>query len=155
MRFGGDNLAQWAADGTLSKLSMDARLALFLQIIDAVAAAHSVGVLHKDLKPENILVMPRGDGGWQIRVADFGSGRLLEPGRLEELGITQLGAAATADFAVDSKTGTPLYLAPELLTGANAHGAKRRVCPGHDAVPAARGGLAKAAGTGMGIRRRR
>ncbi|MDE2148775.1 MAG: winged helix-turn-helix domain-containing protein [Gammaproteobacteria bacterium] len=114
--YGGHNLADWAAgDGGLAELPLERRLALFLQIADAVAAAHGVGVLHKDLKPANLLITPRGDG-WQIRIADFGSGRLLEPGRLEELGITGLGLTVTQAVSADT-SGTLAYLAPELLAG--------------------------------------
>lgn len=116
--YGGHDLLRWSdAGGHLAALTLDARLALFLQIADAVAAAHGAGVLHKDLKPTNVLVAPAGDG-WQLRLTDFGSSRLLEPARLSELGITRLGLTATSALQGDSTSGTPLYLAPELIAGA-------------------------------------
>jgi len=116
--YGGENLADWAVtDQRLEAMSIEQRLELFLQIADALAAAHSVGVLHKDLKPANILVAPKKGSGWQIRVADFGSGRLLEPGRLADLGITPFGLTATLNILNDPGTGTLLYLAPELISG--------------------------------------
>lgn len=112
----GVSLAHWAEDPAgLPALEGAARLATFLQIADAVAAAHRVGVLHKDLKPSNVLVMPEG-AGWRLRVGDFGSGRLMEPERLDQLGITALGLTVTQVLA-DDASGTPLYLAPELLGG--------------------------------------
>jgi non-specific serine/threonine protein kinase len=118
---GGTDLARWAADGDrLESRSLPQRLALFLQIADAVAAAHSIGVLHKDLKPANVLVAPGGpaeSGGWQLRLTDFGSSRLLEPERLADLGITRLGLTVSVDAAGESTGGTPLYLAPELIAG--------------------------------------
>lgn len=114
--YGGPNLAQWAgAQPGLDALDREQRIALFLQLADAIAAAHRVGVLHKDIKPSNVLVQPRG-GGWQLRVADFGSGHLLEPGRLDRLAITALGLTLTQSNGAASG-GTPLYLAPELLAG--------------------------------------
>ena len=114
--YGGQNLLEWSdADGRLAALPIAERLDLFLRIVDGVAAAHGVGVLHKDLKPANVLIAPGENGNWQVRLTDFGSSRLLEPERLAEVGITQLGMTMTA--AGDSTSGTPLYLAPELISG--------------------------------------
>lgn len=116
--YGGPNLYQWAEQPEhLAALDQQQRIDLFLQIADAVAAAHGLGILHKDLKPANILVAPRDGGGWHLRVADFGSARLLEPERLAELGISQLGLTVTQPVNATSSSGTPLYLAPELIAG--------------------------------------
>src|SRR5690606_4206914 len=113
--YGGQALPEWAGDeGRLASLDRQARIAFFAAIADAVAAAHGVGVLHKDLKPSNTLGAPRGDR-WRPRLTDFGSSRLLQPERLEELGITRLGM--TVDDASSASSGTPLYLAPELVAG--------------------------------------
>jgi eukaryotic-like serine/threonine-protein kinase len=117
--YGGANLLEWAADH-LSGLAPGERLDLFLQVAEAVAAAHRVGVLHKDLKPANLLVSERSGGGWQVRVADFGSARLLEPERLQRLGITQLGLTVTQGVISDVGAATPQYVAPERLAGATA-----------------------------------
>jgi DNA-binding winged helix-turn-helix (wHTH) protein len=117
--YGGHNLLQWAEqDNRLERLSRSDRISLFLQIAAAVAAAHSVGVLHKDLKPTNVLILERGPASLQVRVADFGSGRLMDRERLRELGITGLGMTMTQNIASDSGAGTLLYYAPELLGGA-------------------------------------
>ena len=113
--YGGPDLARWAeGEPGLASLDPAQRLQLFLKIADAIAAAHGVGVLHKDIKPANVLMQSR-DGGWQPRLADFGSSRLLEPERLHELGITALGLTLTQ--AAGDSSATPLYLAPELLAG--------------------------------------
>ncbi len=112
--YGGTSLLEWATQH-LASLALEARIELFLQVADAVVAAHSVGVLHEDLKPANLLVSECADGGWQLRLTDFGSARLLEPERLQGLGITQLDAiteGVTADGAA-----TLLYVAPERLAG--------------------------------------
>lgn len=108
---GGAGLDRWPG---FEALSLEARLTLFLEAADAVASAHDVGVLHKDLKPANLLV--HGESGhWHLRVADFGSSRVFEPGVLDNLGITRLGITQTQ--AISPETGTPLYMAPEVLAG--------------------------------------
>lgn len=113
--YAGIDLANWAgSEAGLAALDQEQRLQLFLQIADSIVAAHGVGVLHKDIKPANVLIAPRAEG-WQTRLADFGSSRLLEPGRLAELGITALGLTLTQ--ATGDTSATPLYLAPELLAG--------------------------------------
>src|SRR5437660_1953715 len=69
--YAGPNLAEWAnTQGGLANVPLDARLRLLIDVAQAVAAAHDVGVLHKDLKPANILVVPDAQGGWQIKIAD-------------------------------------------------------------------------------------
>ncbi|MCU0950007.1 MAG: winged helix-turn-helix domain-containing protein [Burkholderiaceae bacterium] len=114
-RYAGPSLTEWSGQH-LSALDAPARIALFLQIADAVAAAHAVGVLHKDLKPANVLV--DGDAGQpHVRLTDFGSGHLLEPDHLEQLGITRLGLTIEDRDGTDSASGTPLYIAPELFDG--------------------------------------
>jgi non-specific serine/threonine protein kinase len=113
--YGGDNLLEWSR-GALAATARAERLGLFLQIVDAVAAAHGIGVLHKDLKPANVLIA-QDESGTFARLTDFGSGRLLDPDRLEELGITGLGLTVTQSLSTDSSTGTPLYLAPEVIAG--------------------------------------
>jgi eukaryotic-like serine/threonine-protein kinase len=117
--YAGVNLVEWGAQH-VADLTPEERLGLFLQVAEAVAAAHRVGVLHKDLKPANLLVSERADGGWQVRVADFGSARLLEPERLQRLGITQLGLTVTQGVISDVGAATPQYVAPERLAGGAA-----------------------------------
>lgn len=112
----GGSLEQWCAPRIAAgELPLEQRIILAADIAEALAAAHSVGVLHKDLKPANVLVQQRTDGTAQIRLADFGSGRVLDDVALERLRITRLGFG-TSELA-DGSSGTPFYLAPELLAG--------------------------------------
>ncbi|UJM85504.1 protein kinase domain-containing protein [Rhodanobacter denitrificans] len=113
--YGGVSLDTWQEGGSgIEALPLETRLALFVEAADTVAAAHGVGVLHKDLKPANLLVYGE-PGDWHLRVADFGSSRVFDPGLLDNLGITRLGLTQTQ--ALSSDTGTPLYLAPEVMAG--------------------------------------
>jgi serine/threonine protein kinase/DNA-binding winged helix-turn-helix (wHTH) protein len=123
--YGGLNLAEWAEQNkSLAQIPLPVRISVIADVCRAVAAAHDVGVLHKDLKPANILVksLPDGtrQGTWQVKVADFGSAALLDPARLEALGITNLGLTQTATMQSSSLTGTLMYLAPEVLSGQRA-----------------------------------
>lgn len=109
------SLPDWAdSQGGWRQIALTQRLELMAQVADALAAAHSVGVLHKDLKPSNVLVADD-RGSPQVRLADFGSGQLVDLARLEALEITRLGFTAT-QVGADSG-GTPFYLAPEVLAG--------------------------------------
>jgi DNA-binding winged helix-turn-helix (wHTH) protein/tetratricopeptide (TPR) repeat protein len=110
------SLVDWAqARGGLRAVPLADRVELAAQVGEALAAAHSVGVLHKDLKPSNVLV-DAADGPARIKLSDFGSGGVVDVQRLEQLGITRMGftQALPAD---GTGSGTPLYLAPEVIAG--------------------------------------
>jgi len=113
----GGNLVEWCeAQGGVVNVARADRVEIIARIADALAAAHSIGVLHKDLKPANVLIEPVASACPAVRLVDFGSGRALEPERLAALGITRLGLTQT-QVGGDSTSGTPYYLAPELLAG--------------------------------------
>jgi eukaryotic-like serine/threonine-protein kinase len=56
-------------------------------------------------------------GKWQARLTDFGSGRLLDASRLAELKLTALGMTQTQEVQSDSRSGTLMYMAPEVVGG--------------------------------------
>ncbi len=117
------NLDQWArAQGGLAAVPMSTRLEIVAQIADALAAAHSVGVLHKDIKSSNILMSTDGRGEPQAQLADFGIGLVTDRARLEDAGITEIGfteldAASPLTPDGTAGAGTRLYMAPELMEG--------------------------------------
>ncbi len=102
-------------------LGIEARLRLFLEVLAAVAHAHSNLILHRDLKPSNILITPNGE----VRLLDFGIGKLIEDqtGAASPTELTQLaGRAFTPDFAApeqitqgDVTTATDVYALGVLL----------------------------------------
>ena len=114
----GGDLDRWAERrGGLDAVPLPVRLELVAEVADALAAAHSVGVLHKDVKPRNVLVDHDSDGRPRARLTDFGIGRLTDTERLDRPGFTVLGFTETAFDDGDSIGGTVQYMAPELLEG--------------------------------------
>jgi serine/threonine protein kinase len=86
--------------------SIDARVRLFLQTCDAVAYAHTQGVVHRDLKPGNILVTLEGGGAdGRACVIDFGIAKLLAT-------EAEQSVTSTGEFL-----GTRRYMSPEQLSG--------------------------------------
>jgi WD40 repeat protein/class 3 adenylate cyclase len=106
-------------EGFASVVPLSLRLEIVAQIATALAAAHSVGVIHKDVKPSNVLVEARKDGSVQIRLTDFGIAQLKDRQVLIRAGITAMGFTETIGAIAESTTGsgTRLYMAPELIAG--------------------------------------
>ena len=111
----GGSLLEWTEQqGGAAAVPASQRLELMAQVAEAVGRAHDAGVLHKDLKPANVVIEP-GETP-RARLSDFGSGRVLDEARLREAGITRLGFTRTVTTDISS-SGTPMYLAPEVLSG--------------------------------------
>ncbi len=113
----GGSLPDWIESrGGFDAVPLAERLGYFLQAAQAIAAAHDAGVLHKDLKPANLVMGQDENGAMRVKLSDFGSGHVLDAARLQRLAITRAGLTQTM-LVNDSTSGTPLYLAPELLAG--------------------------------------
>ncbi|GEM_PF-3352341 len=117
----GGSLSEWARErGGVNQIPLPTRLKLVIQVAEALDAAHSIGVLHKDVKPGNVLIHETKEGDVQARLTDFGIGQIMSRQQLEEVGITASafqtkGSTVLTDLG--SRTGTRLYMAPELTTG--------------------------------------
>lgn len=66
-------------------------------MLSAVSYCHSKKIVHRDLKPENLLLESNRPDS-EIKVIDFGTSRFYDPSR-----------------KMNSKFGTPYYIAPEVL----------------------------------------
>jgi DNA-binding winged helix-turn-helix (wHTH) protein/tetratricopeptide (TPR) repeat protein len=115
---GGGSIVAWAKSrGGIAAIPLAERLEVVARIASALAALHSVGVLHKDLKPSNIFVKPVAGQPVDIALGDFGSGEVFDPRHIDRLGITRLGFTTTAAPSSGRNSATPPYAAPETLEG--------------------------------------
>jgi non-specific serine/threonine protein kinase len=114
----GPNLGEWAQlQGGIGQIPLQLRLRLVIDVARAIADAHAFGVLHKDIKPANLLIATGANGEPKVKVADFGSGALLDVTRLGAFGITNAGFTQSGESGSSLLTGTVLYVAPEVLSG--------------------------------------
>jgi eukaryotic-like serine/threonine-protein kinase len=89
-----------------NQLQLARRLALFVQVADALCHAHERRIVHRDLKPSNVLVT----AGGEVRLLDFGVAKLLGD------------AQGPLDLQLTRTSGRPLtpeYASPEQLSGAD------------------------------------
>ena len=72
------------------------------QVADALAEAHTAGIVHRDIKPGNVLVADRGRNVGMVKISDFGISRAKGDNDDDRAGVI---------------TGTPAYFAPEVARG--------------------------------------
>lgn len=86
-------------EGGYAALELDAKIAMFREILLGLGAAHALGIIHRDLKPQNVMITPDG----RAVIMDFGIARQLD--------TTEI-TTATSEVI-----GTPAYMAPERMLG--------------------------------------
>lgn len=74
-------------------------VALVVQVLDALGAAHAAGIIHRDVKPQNVIVMQSG----KVKLMDFGIAREVN--------------ASTVTFTGSTVLGSVHYLSPEQAKG--------------------------------------
>ncbi|MGR4851117.1 protein kinase domain-containing protein [Streptomyces sp. LARHCF252] len=89
--------------GDYGPLPPDFVCTLLDQLLSGLAAVHAEDVVHRDVKPANVLLEATGTGRPRLRLSDFGIAMRLGEPRLTETNLV---------------VGTPGYLAPEQLMGA-------------------------------------
>ena len=79
---------------------------LLADLAEALHVIHGRGIVHRDVKPANVLLEPAHlpSRTWNAKLADFGIARLIDDARLTGTGLL---------------VGTPGYLSPEQVTGAD------------------------------------
>lgn len=93
----GESLRSLLARGTVS---VEVAALLIEDIADALAYAHSLGVVHRDIKPDNIFLAEDDDDGLRAVLLDFGIARVDEMTELTQSGVMM---------------GTPRYMSPEQM----------------------------------------
>lgn len=85
--------------------SLQIRLQIALDVADALAYMHSMGVIFRDLKPDNIGF----DDKEVVKLFDFGLAKELKPGKKQ----------ANGKYELTGNTGSRRYMAPEVARGLN------------------------------------
>ena len=98
----------WRAEMQAAGPIRPARAAVWIdQLCDAIALAHSNGVIHRDLKPENLLIWVDSNGLEKVTVLDFGLAKLRSVPKPSDSTLT----------TEDTVVGTQSYMSPEQRRG--------------------------------------
>jgi eukaryotic-like serine/threonine-protein kinase len=101
----GQDLETFATAGTASGINPQLAIELIIQAAEALAEAHSLGIVHRDIKPTNLFITWRPDGSPLLKVLDFG---ISKSPIGTDMALTQ----------TQSILGTPAYMSPEQMRSA-------------------------------------
>ncbi|MGJ8670288.1 MAG: protein kinase domain-containing protein [Oceanococcus sp.] len=118
----GGNLAHWIeAQGGVRTIALQRRINIIIEASGLLASAHELGVMHKDIKPGNLLV-DESSSEPRLMLTDFGNGVVRSRDRLAQAGVTVMGFTQTIGQTNQGGprsniSGTPTYMAPEIVAG--------------------------------------
>ncbi len=107
---------------TVKKYPLPTLLTIFQKVCDAIAFAHSRGVIHRDLKPENIML----DDFGVVLVMDWGIAKVIKDGApnssfamtmREGVASVRSGQPELSGTLAGTIMGTPQYMSPEQARG--------------------------------------
>lgn len=106
----GGTLRSWLVNGISSgkEVSLPTAAGIMKSMLAGLSEAHRMGVVHRDLKPENVLLSgDPNEGNFDLKILDFGIAKAIGAN------VTRSGGGPV---------GTPIYMAPEQMTSADAVG---------------------------------